>query len=202
VRLFDAGARAGRDEIVHERVLTVPNAITAVRLLGLPLFVWLVLVADQPAAALWTLVAVAGTDWLDGYVARRFNQVSRIGKLIDPLVDRLVLVTAGLTLTVAGIVPWVVVAAIVARDIAVLGGALVLFGQLQPMPVTRLGKLSTACLLAGLPLFLIGALEWEGAEAAWTLAVVVTAIGVVTYYAAALHYAHLAVRLRRGQRAS
>jgi cardiolipin synthase (CMP-forming) len=200
VRLFDAGARAGADETVHDRVLTVPNAITVVRLLGLPVFAWLLLGADRPAAALVTLLAVAGTDWLDGYVARRFDQVSRIGKLIDPLVDRVVLAAAAITLAVAGIVPWLVLGAILFRDLAVLVGALALFGQVQPMPVTRLGKVSTACLLAGLPAFLVGALDWGGARAFSGAAVLLTGVGLVAYYAAAGQYAWLAVALRRRQR--
>jgi cardiolipin synthase (CMP-forming) len=202
VRLFDAGAREGGDEVVHDRVLTVPNAITLVRLLGLPLFAWLLLGAERPAAAFWTLAAVASTDWLDGYVARRFDQVSRIGKLIAPLVDRVVLATAAVALAVAGVLHWGVLVAIVVRDVAVLVGALALFGKLQPMPVTPLGKLSTACLLAGLPAFLVAAIDWAAAGVSGVLAVTLTGVGLAAYYAAALHYAWLASALRRGDRPS
>ena len=195
MRLFDLGARG--EEVVHDRLLTVPNAITLLRLLGLPVFAWLLLGADRPAAAFWTLAVIASTDWVDGYVARRFDQVSRIGKLMDPVVDRVLLATAGLVLVVAGIVPLGVVAAILVRDAAVLGGALLLFGGIPPIPVTKLGKAATACLLAGLPSFLVAAIDWVGAAAFGILAVGLTAVGLVGYYAAALQYAWQAVALRR-----
>ena len=195
--LFDVGARGGTDEVVHDRVLTVPNAITTLRLLGLPLFAWFLLGADRPAAAFWTLAAIASTDWVDGYVARRFDQVSRLGQLFDPLVDRALIATAGIVLVLAEIVPLWLILAILVRDAAVLGGALVLFGGIPPIPVTRTGKFATACLLAGLPSFLIASIDWVGATVFAWFAVLVTAVGVVTYYVAGVQYAIAAVRHRR-----
>lgn len=199
MRLFDAGAREGVPEVVHDRVLTVPNAITALRLLGLPLFAWLVLAADRPVAAFWTLVVVGSTDWVDGYVARRFDQVSRIGKLMDPLVDRAVIVVVAVTLGVAGILPWGVLVAVVVRDVALVGGALVLFGRIPPIPVTRIGKTATASLLAGLPSFLLASIAWAGAEAFAVLAFGLTAAGLVGYYVAAAQYARRAAALKRSE---
>lgn len=198
--LFDAGRRGGdRRERVHDRILTAPNVITAVRLLGLPVFVWLVLGADRPVAAFWVLVVIATTDWIDGYVARRFDQVSRVGKLVDPLVDRLLLATAAITLVVAGLLPWPLLALIVVRDAVVLGASLAWFGGVPPIPVSRIGKLATALLMVGIPCFLLGGVEWAGAEFIRAVAWVGTVAGIVAYYAAAARYGRVAVAIRRAR---
>lgn len=193
--LFDAGARSGpAEQEPSDRVLTVPNAITAARLAGLPVFVWLV-VRGSLGAALAVLVAVAATDWVDGYVARRFGQVSRLGALVDPLVDRVLLATVLVTLLIEGIVPWPLAALALLRDAAVLGGAFALFGRLPPIPVNRAGKAATALLLVGVPLFLLAA--WRGIEGLEVAAWVVTVAGLAAYYGAAWQYARAAAALRR-----
>lgn len=199
--LFDVGGGAGAER-VHDRVVTVPNAITAVRLLGLPLFVWLVLGAGRLLAAFFVLVVIAATDWIDGYVARRFDQVSRLGKLVDPLVDRVLLATATITLVIAGLVPWTLVALILLRDAVVLGTALVWFGGIPPIPVSRTGKLATALLLIGIPGFLLAGVDWVGADLVGVVAWTCTVAGIVAYYAAAVQYgrAALAIRRARGRR--
>ena len=165
VRMFDAGLREDRPVVVHDRVLTVANGITMLRLLGLPLFVWLMVGPERYGMAFLTLVVVGTTDWIDGYVARRFDQVTKLGKLIDPLIDRALLATAGLTLAALGIAPWWVILAIVGRDVLLLIGAFALFGGNPGIPVTRLGKAATACLLIGVPGFLLGHMDWGGATA-------------------------------------
>lgn len=192
VRQFQWGARGEGDQVVHDRVLTAANVITALRLLGLPLFVWLVLGAEALGLAFLTLAAVGATDWVDGYVARRFDQVTRLGKVLDPLVDRALLATAGVTLAVAGIIPWWLVALVVGRDLALLAAAAIIFHGIPPIPVTRTGKTATAALLVALPAFLVGAMDWTGArlvmQGAWGLA----AIGVLAYYVAGVQYARVA----------
>ncbi len=195
--LFDAGSRRAHGaQGVSDRILTAPNAITAVRLLGLPVFVWLVLGPQAYGAAFVLLLAIGATDWVDGYVARRFNQVSRLGTLLDPLVDRVLLATALVTLLIADIVPWVLVAVVVGRDVAVIGGALVLFGGIpRELPVNNAGKAATAALLVGIPLFL--ASEWLGWAWVTTAAEVATVAGVAAYYASGVQYAMAAVQLRR-----
>jgi cardiolipin synthase (CMP-forming) len=193
---FDAGARPGEEVVVHDRVLTAANAITFARLLGLPLFVWLVLGPGRLTAAFWTLVVVGGTDWVDGYVARRFDQVTRLGRVMDPLIDRALLATAGVTLVVAGILPWWILVAIVARDAVLLGTAFALFRGIPDIPVSRVGKFATACLLIGLPGFLLAEIDWVGAGFFGVLGWLYTAAGLVTYYAAGAQYARAAARLR------
>lgn len=196
MRVFDIGGRAGETPVVHDRVLTVPNAITLLRLLGLPLFVWLVFGAENLTAAFWTLVVVGGTDWIDGYVARRFDQVTRLGQILDPLIDRALLATAGITFVIAGIMPWWVIAAIVVRDVLLLSAAYAMFRGAPPIAVTRTGKFATACLLIGLPGFLLAAIDWGGADVFAVVAWLYTGVGLVTYWAAGLQYAKAAQRLR------
>jgi cardiolipin synthase len=200
VALFNAGARdgAGRER-VHDRWLTAPNVITAVRLAGLPLFVWLVLDQQRLLTAFVVLVVIATTDWVDGYVARRFDQVSRIGKVVDPLVDRLLLATAVITLMIAGLLPWPLLVAILFRDAMVLGVSLVWFAAIPPIPVSRTGKLATALLMVGVPGFLLAGIEWTGSNVVLALAWGFTLAGIVTYYLAAIRYGRVARAIRRAR---
>lgn len=202
MRLFDAGGRVGGGEVVHDRVFTAANGITLVRLLGLPVFVYLMVGPAAYGKAFGVLSAVAATDWVDGYVARRFDQVTRLGQIIDPLIDRALLATVGLTLVALGIVPWLVVALIVGRDVVLLGLAAALFRGLPAIPVNRMGKLATACLLIGVPGFLLGRMDWPVAlpfrYGAWGF----TAVGIICYYLAGIQYAGAAriVLATRGER--
>ncbi|HSJ44878.1 MAG TPA: CDP-alcohol phosphatidyltransferase family protein [Euzebyales bacterium] len=198
--LFDAGRRPDAGgELVHDRLLTAPNLITAVRLAGLPLFAWLVLWREQYLAAFWVLVAIATTDWIDGYVARRFNQVSRIGKLVDPLVDRLLLATTTITLLLAGLLPWPLLALILVRDVVVLGVSLAWFGGVPPIPVSRTGKLATALLMIGIPAFLLAGVDWADADVVRVFAWITTVAGITAYYTAAARYCRVALAIRRAR---
>jgi len=184
VRLFDAGLRTDRPVVVHERVLTAANAVTAVRLAGLPLFVYLVLGPAAYGIAFGLLALIAATDWVDGYIARRFDQVTRLGRLLDPLIDRLLLATAAITLLLEGFVPVLVAALVLGRDALLLTVTLVRYRGVPPLPVNRAGKFATACLLVGVPGFLLGNMRWAGAGLFLALAVGFTAVGVVAYYVA------------------
>lgn len=198
--LFDAGARPGHSPQVSDRWLTVPNLITALRLLGLPVFVWFVLGAGRLTAGFVTLAVIAATDWVDGYVARRFDQVSRVGQLADPLIDRLLLAVAAVTLLLAGVLPAWIVVAVLARDVLLLGGALVWFGRIPPIAVSRLGKFATAMLLIGVPGFLLAAIDWVGASAFEVLAWGLVGVGLPSYYLAGAAYARAAWAYHHGQR--
>ena len=198
VRLFDAGARGDpRTHLVHDRVWTAANVITFVRLGGLPLFVWLVLGVERLGVAFWVLVVIAATDWVDGYVARRFDQITHLGRVLDPLIDRALLATAAVTLLVAGILPWLVAALIIGRDVVLLGSALVIFGHLPAIPVSRTGKFSTACLLVGIPALLPANLAWAGADFSRVFSWIWIGVGVAGYYVGGLQYARAALRLKR-----
>jgi cardiolipin synthase (CMP-forming) len=188
VRLFDIGTRDDGPPVVHDRIWTVANAITLVRLLGLPVFVWLMLGPEAYGIAFAVLVAVGATDWIDGYVARRFDQVTRLGQLLDPLIDRLLLAVAAITLVVVGFLPAVLAALFVGRDIVLMLVVLLRYRGVPPIPVSRVGKTATSFLLIGVPSFLLGNMDWPGRDLALVVAWVFTVVGIVTYYIAGWGY--------------
>ena len=200
--LFDAGARTDGPVVVHDRVFTVANGITAVRLLGLPLFVWLTAVQHAYAQAFFVLFFVGATDWVDGYVARRFDQVTKLGKLIDPLIDRIMLATAAITMLVVGLIPWWIVAAVVVRDVLLLVAGLILFHGNPGIPVSNMGKFATACLLIGVPSFLLANVDWPLQDVAVIVAYGYCIVGIVTYYIAGWRYAKAALAVRDALRQS
>jgi cardiolipin synthase len=196
--LYDAGARRDGPVVVHDRVLTVANGITAVRLLGLPLFVWLTVDQKAYGKALLVLFIVGSSDWVDGYVARRFDQVTKLGKLMDPLIDRAMLATVGITLLAIGFIPWWIVALVVVRDVVLLGAGFAVFGRHNPgIPVSNMGKFATACLLIGVPGFLLGRMDWPGQDVFLVIAYAYCIVGIVTYYIAGWRYVQAAVGIRR-----
>jgi len=139
-----------------DAVLTLPNALSVLRLLGVPLFLWLVL-TERDAMAVGVLAVGGATDWLDGKIARRWNQMSQLGALLDPAADRLYILATLIGLTVRGVVPWWVTAVLVGRDVVLAGFLPVLRRHgYGPLPVHFLGKAATFNLLAGFPLLLLG----------------------------------------------
>lgn len=151
---------AGRE---GSRVLTVPNAISVIRLGCVPLFLWLLFGRDRPVAAAWLLAALGATDWVDGYVARRFHQVSELGKVLDPLADRILLGTVVIALLVDGTMsPWVGVAAL-AREVLVSVAALALAAAgARRIDVQWVGKAGTLALMVAFPLFMVDGTEGWG----------------------------------------
>lgn len=141
---------------MSERVITVPNALSALRILLVPVFLVLVL-AGLDVAALIVIIISSASDFLDGIIARRFAQVTRLGQLLDPAADRLFIFAAVIALAVREVVPWWVVAVIVGRDLALaaLGIALAQHGY-GPLPVHHLGKLATFSLFYALPILVLG----------------------------------------------
>ncbi|BCI53493.1 CDP-diacylglycerol--glycerol-3-phosphate 3-phosphatidyltransferase [Mycolicibacterium litorale] len=153
---MDASASGERD-----RVLTVPNALSVLRLVLVPVFLWLLFGAHANAWAVGVLMFSGFSDWADGKIARLVdNQSSRLGELLDPLVDRIYMVTVPLALAVHGSVPWWFVLTLLGRD-AVLAATLPLLRSrgLAALPVTYLGKAATFALMSGFPLVLLG--QWD-----------------------------------------
>jgi cardiolipin synthase len=144
------------------RVLTLPNVLSFVRLLGVPLFLWLLLVRE---ASVWAVVVLAvggATDWLDGKLARAWNQRSRLGQVLDPLADRLYILATLIGFAIRGIVPLWLVIVLASRDVLMalaLGMPLRRRGYAS-LPVHFLGKAATFLLLYAFPLVLLG--EGEG----------------------------------------
>jgi cardiolipin synthase len=170
------------------RILTLPNLFTTIRLACIPVFVWLLVRHDRsgwfPAAVL--LGALGATDGIDGYLARHLNQVSRVGKVLDPVADRLLLGTAAIAIIVEGAVPtWVAVVAIAREAIVAVGFLSVALAGGRRIDVSWAGKAGTFGLMCALPLFLAGhaPISWsaEAEGAAWAFAIPALAVG---WYAA------------------
>jgi cardiolipin synthase len=177
----------------QDRVLTIPNGISLARLLGVPVFLWLVLgprtaVADDWAVGL--LIAAGLSDWLDGKVARALNQQSRLGQLLDPAADRLYIAATLVALAIRAIIPWWLVAILGIRELMV-GGALgvlrrrVGFGTLQ---VSLVGKAATLCLLYAFPLLFLGDHPGTGATVARVIGWAFAIWGTALYWWAAMLY--------------
>jgi len=178
--------------LVTDRVLTLPNALSALRLLGVPLFLWLVLNEHDPAAV--ALLMVSGfTDWLDGKIARRWGQMSKVGALLDPAADRLYILATLIGLTIRDIVPLWLTLGLVGRDVllALFLPVLRRYGY-GPLPVHFLGKAATFNLLSGFPLLLLGEGESLVSEIAhafgWAFAIWGTAL---YWWAGVLYLVHV-----------
>jgi cardiolipin synthase (CMP-forming) len=176
-----------------DRVWTIPNAISAARLAGVPVFLWLVLGPLEPNADYWAvaLLILAGlSDWLDGKIARALNQGSRLGEVLDPAADRLYIAATIIALAVREIIPWWLVAILALREL-VVGVALAFlkrragFGTLH---VSLVGKTATLCLLYAFPLLFLGDHPgWAGTLArviGWAFAI----WGTFLYWWAAMLY--------------
>lgn len=182
-----------------DRVLTVPNALSLLRLAGVPLFLWLLLGPERDLLAVAVLMVSGFTDWLDGKLARLLDQSSRLGALLDPAVDRLYTLSTLLAFGLRGILPWVLIGVLVGRDV-VLGLCLPLLRRAgyAPPEVHYLGKAATFNLLYAFPLLLLadGA---SGALRAVTLPVAVafTGWGAALYlWSGALYVLQVATALR------
>jgi len=152
------GAAPSVSAPVAPRVWTVPNGLSLLRLIGVPVFVWLVLGPHADGWALVLLMVSGVTDWLDGALARRWNQMTRLGQLLDPVADRLYVVATMVALGVRGIIPWALVIALVGRDVILAGFLPVLRRHgYGPLPVHFLGKAATFNLLYAFPMLLLGA---------------------------------------------
>jgi cardiolipin synthase len=139
-----------------DRVWTVPNGLSVLRLLGAPLFLWLALGPKDDGWAVITLMIGGFTDYLDGKIARRFNLTSRLGTLLDPAADRLYILATLFALSYRGIIPIWLAAIIVAREVILAGGLVVLRRHgYGPPDVHFLGKAATLNLLYAFPLLLL-----------------------------------------------
>jgi len=160
--LHEAAAAPGED-----RVLTVPNVISAVRLACVPLFVYLLLGAEQRREAAIMLATLGATDWVDGFIARRWHQVSTVGKVLDPVADRAVLLTGVVAILIDGAAPlWVGVATLGREVLISLGTVVVAALGGRRIDVSLLGKAGTLLTYVAYPLFLAGDAEL-GARAVW-----------------------------------
>jgi cardiolipin synthase (CMP-forming) len=185
---------------VSSRIVTVPNALSFFRLLLIPVFL-VFLLTHEYLMALITLVVSSVTDFVDGFVARRFNQVSRVGQLLDPAADRLFIFSTLIGLAWGGFVPWWLVGVIIARDVLLLVIGIVLAQHgYGPLPVHHLGKMGTFALLFAMPVFVLAAAVPAIEQIALPLAWASALWGVFLYWWAGVIYALQAGRLIRDLR--
>lgn len=185
-----------------DRIVTIPNILSFLRLLGVPLFLWLVLGPEADGWAVVLLVVSGVTDWLDGKIARATGQISRLGQLLDPLADRLYIAATLFGLALRELVPWWLVILLLSRDVvlAIVLAALKRRG-ITGLPVHFLGKAATFFLLTAFPLILLGAsatgagvtLADVARVAGWAFAIWGTAL----YWWAGLLYIDQARRILR-----
>nr|WP_233551000.1 CDP-alcohol phosphatidyltransferase family protein [Cryobacterium melibiosiphilum] len=175
----------------------MPNVLSLLRLLLVPVFLYL-LAEGHDAGALLVLAFSSATDFLDGYIARRFNQITRLGQLLDPAADRLYIFAALIGLALRDLVPWWLVAVVVGRDVfmLVVGVVLANYG-FGPLPVHLLGKIATFCLFYALPVIMLGQafpeLAWWSGPVGWAFGL----WGAFLYWWAGIIYLIETVRVTR-----
>ena len=165
-----------------DRVLTIPNLLSVLRLLGVPLFLWLLLGPEADVAALVVLMLAGASDYFDGKIARALGQTSKIGVLLDPAADRLYILATLVAFVLRDIIPWWLVLLIVGRDLLLAPTVPVLrrhgYGPLQ---VSYVGKAATFNLLYAFPLLLIGAHDWAVSAVARPIAWAFVVWGTALY---------------------
>jgi cardiolipin synthase len=171
------------------RVWTAPNVVTMVRLACIPLFVWLLFGAHRQSAAAVLLAVLGATDWVDGQLARRFHQVSNLGKILDPLADRVLVLTGVISIIVVGAVPLWFGLATIAREVLVSAAVLILAGLgASRIDVLWVGKAGTFALMFAYPAFLLGHGNAGWQEPVRIVAWITGIIGLTLAWVAAASY--------------
>ncbi len=184
---------------------TIPNLISALRLLAIPWFPWLLLHEHRPIASGLLLAALGATDWVDGYIARHFDQGSKVGKIMDPIADRALLIVGGVTLLIDGTVPRWVAVVVLAREalVSIATVSLAAMGA-RRIDVQWVGKAGTLAMMVSLPMFLwlstVKAGTGHEVLAAVTWFFTITGI-VLSYYATAGYIPIGLAALREGRSA-
>ena len=180
--------------VPSDRVLTVPNALTVIRILLVPWFAVL-LASGRDLEALAVLVAASLTDFADGFIARHFDQMSRLGRWLDPAADRVTILGAGIALTVRGLLPLWILLVVIARDVAIVSVTAVLARRGLFIPkVTIAGKAATFLMLTTLPVLVAGSAVPAWGTVLLPLGVWCAAAGAILYWVAGVGYAVRAAR--------
>lgn len=203
MRVYDIGGREGEPQETSDRIWTWANALSFVRLLALPI-IYLDLVGERWTRAFVLLAVFSATDWLDGYLARRLDQMTKLGRLLDPISDRLLFIVVGVAFVVADVLPLWAVLVLLVRDVLVMGvGLLMLSRGRRPPDVSRLGKTATFGLMFSLPVFLLARVFADAAgdpnPVLLALAWFGLAVNAVLYWLAAAGYVRV---LRSGPSAA
>jgi len=182
-----------------DRIVTLPNAISLGRLCCVPLFLWLLFGRENRLGAALLLAGLGATDWVDGYIARHFNQVSDLGKVLDPIADKVLLVVGMVAILIDGSVPAVIFWPAIGREVLV-AGTTVLLGAMgaRRIDVSWAGKAGTLLMMVAFPLFLWGHGHGPATAVAWVVAI---AGLVMAWYAAATYVRPALEALRDGRAA-
>ena len=179
--------RVSRDPA--DRIFTIPNVISFIRLIGVGVFWWVLLVKEDVAMAAWFIFLIGWTDWIDGYLARRLNQVTNLGKALDPVADRLMIASAVIGGLIVGVVPAAIGWPLIIREAFVGVVALRLWAKgAGTLEVRYLGKLATFWLYGAIPAFYLAAADVVPGlfkAVGWVMGV----SGLAMYWAVAFQYA-------------
>jgi cardiolipin synthase len=191
-------SRPVSEEPVSNQVLTIPNLISFIRLAAIPVFWWLLLGADDVTAATVLFAVIATTDWVDGYLARRLDQVTKLGKSLDPVADRLLIASAVIAGLITGIVPPIIGITLMVREAYM---AVVVFGLVArkggTLEVSWLGKVATFVIYSSIGWFYMAAipfLDWLTLPLAWIAGI----SGLALYWITAIQYTAVARQLLVG----
>ena len=189
-------------DAVSDRVLTVPNVLSALRLVGVPVFLWL-LFTHQDVWAFIVLALSGISDYLDGKIARRFHLVSRLGQLLDPIADRLYVLTTLIALALRDVIPLWLLVVLVARDLF-MGVVMLLLKRVGQtgLPVHFVGKAATFNLLYAFPILLLSTVEGSVGDIARPVGWAFAWWGVTLYWLAAVLYAIQATSVIRARTAT
>ena len=180
-----------------ERIVTLPNLLSFARILGVPVFLWLILVPHADIWALALLVLAGITDWLDGAIARATGQTSQLGAMLDPLADRLYIAATLIGLAVRAIIPWWLVALLVLRELMLLTLVPLLRRRgVITLPVTVTGKAATFCLMWGFPFLLLGSVSGPIGTAAMACGWAFALWGTGLYWWAGIGYVTTTLRMQ------
>jgi cardiolipin synthase len=196
------------DDASTDAVRTWPNLVTVVRLAFIPLFVWLLFDTNHRAIAAWLLATLGATDWIDGFLARRLHQVSNLGKILDPVADRILVITGLLCVAAAAGVPWWFALVTLAREliVSILTLVLAALGAAR-IDVLWWGKVSTFTLMTSYPLFLLTTNPHHAALTSWQQPIrdctwVIAILGLTLSWIVLAGYVKPALRaLRTGRQA-
>jgi cardiolipin synthase len=196
-----AASAKGARPSTEQRIVTVPNLISIARLACVPLFLWLLLARDEEIAAALLLGVLGATDWVDGWIARHFDQGSDLGKVLDPTADRILLVCAGVGLLIDGVLPLWVGVVVLARELVISVAVLVLAAAgARRMDVQWAGKAGTLALMFALPGFVLADAVSELRVPILVVTWVFTIGGLaLSYYAAITYIPQARAALREGR---
>jgi cardiolipin synthase (CMP-forming) len=192
-------AREPDQDRLPDRIWTIPNVLSIARLLGVPVFLWLVLGPHADGWAVILLFGAAASDWLDGKLARALHQESRLGQVLDPTADRLYIGAMLIALAIRSLIPWWLVAVLVGRELVLAVALLRLRARgWEPLQVSFVGKAATLCLFYAFPLLLLGAYSGDAAMVAKVVGWAFVLWGTALYWTAAGLYLMQAWRLTAG----